>query len=188
MRPRYVSGIVLFVAAFLLGFFSSGFFSESSNGDSLLLNYSQATVSFCPSLECVSLPVSALDSSRTRVWVAMYSFTNEDLANALVRAHNRGVDVRVIVEKQQAGSKYSQHEELSAAGIPVRMDSNPNYMHDKFAVIDSDTLINGSMNWTGNGVSENNENVMIISSPELNEKFAQEFGKIWSESDAFLVN
>jgi phosphatidylserine/phosphatidylglycerophosphate/cardiolipin synthase-like enzyme len=118
----------------------------------------------------------------------MYSFTNEDFANALVRAHERGVVVRVLVERQQAGSQYSQHGKLAAAGMVVRIDSNPNYMHDKFAVLDADTLINGSMNWTGNGVRENNENVMIVVSRELNEQFANEFQKIWDESDAYSIN
>lgn len=148
---------------------------------------SQQTV-FCPSPECTSLPVSALDAAQTRVDVAMYSFTNSDLADALIRAHARGVSVRVVVEKQQAGSQYSQHRALSDAGIVVRIDSNPNYMHHKFAVIDDSILINGSMNWSGNGVRENNENVSIIHSPELNALFEKEFEKIWNDSDAFSSN
>lgn len=148
---------------------------------------SQQTV-FCPSLECTSLPVSALDTATRKIDVAMYSFTNEDFSDALIRAHSRGVVVRVIVEKQQAGSQYSQHRNLADAGIRVRIDSNPNYMHHKFAVIDDSVLINGSMNWSGNGVRENNENVSVIHSPELNTLFAGEFERVWNESDAFSSN
>ncbi len=150
--------------------------------------FSSMQTAFCPSVECTNLPIAALDSARSRIWVAMYSFTNQDFADALIRARSRGVDVRVIVEKQQAGSQYSKHPSLSVAGIPVRIDSNPNYMHHKFAVIDAQQLINGSMNWSGNGVNENNENVSVIDSPELNEKFANEFQTIWSESDAYAGN
>ncbi len=184
----WVAGLL--VIAFLAGASAASFFSfgigESAPVESV--PYSSIQTAFCPSAECTALPIAALDSARSRVWVAMYSFTNQDFADALIRAHARGVDVRVIVEKQQAGSQYSQHVALSTNGISVRIDSNPNFMHNKFAVIDSEKLINGSMNWTGNGVGENNENVLVIASPELNSKFADEFQKIWNESDAFVSN
>jgi phosphatidylserine/phosphatidylglycerophosphate/cardiolipin synthase-like enzyme len=173
------------VVAFAAGLYSASFVSEPPNNNSPSLDYSQALVAFCPSAECTTLPISAIDAAQTRVDVAMYSFTNPDFSDALIRAHARGLVVRVMVEKQQAGSKYSQHEELSAAGVRVRIDSNPNYMHHKFAVIDSDKIINGSMNWTGNGVGENNENVSVIYSPELNALFESEFEKVWNDSDAF---
>lgn len=137
---------------------------------------------FCPSPTCVSLPVSAIDNTHERAWVAMYSFTNADLRDALIRAHARGADVKVVLEKQQAGSQYSVHPELTAAGIPLRIDTNPQLMHNKFAVLDSGAVITGSMNWTGNGVKENNENVNVIQSPELNAQYASEFQEIWEES------
>jgi phosphatidylserine/phosphatidylglycerophosphate/cardiolipin synthase-like enzyme len=115
----------------------------------------------------------------------MYSFTNPALAEGLIQAKNKGVDVRVVVEKQQAGGQYSQHQELAAAGIPVRIDTNPSLMHHKFAVVDVGVVITGSMNWTGNGVGENNENVVIIASPELNSKYAEEFDRVWNDSIPF---
>lgn len=185
MRVKTIGTIFLVVSAFVVGIFSSNLSGFSSYTGVTPAPFSQATVAFCPSPECTFLPLSALDSAQSRVWVAMYSFTNEDFANALIRARERGVDVRVVVEKQQAGSQYSKHRALSDAGIFVRIDSNPNYMHHKFAVIDDSILINGSMNWSGNGVGENNENVSIIHSPEINSLFSNEFEKIWVESDAF---
>lgn len=177
----------LLAVAFLAGASATGFvsFAGTQTPPAESTPYSTMQTAFCPSQECTTLPVAALDSAHTRIWVAMYSFTNQDLADALIRARSRGIDVRVIVEKQQAGSQYSQHRNLADAGIPVRIDSNPNYMHHKFAVIDTDKLINGSMNWSGNGVGENNENVSLIASPELNQKFSSEFQKIWDDSDAF---
>ncbi len=187
MRVKTIGIIFLVFSAFVVGILSSNLNGVSSTTRVTPAAFSQADVAFCPSPECTTLPISALDSAQTRVWVAMYSFTNEDFADALIRAHARGVDVKVIVEKQQAGSQYSQHGALAAAGIAVRIDSNPNYMHHKFAVIDANTLVNGSMNWTGNGVSENNENVSVIHSGELNTSFSNEFQKIWDESDAFSL-
>ena len=140
---------------------------------------------FCPSPECESLVTFTLAQAKSRAWVAMYSFTNQTIAQALIDAKNRGVDVRVIVEKQQAAGQYSQHQEVFAAGIPVTIDTNPQLMHHKFAVIDDGAVITGSMNWTGNGVGENNENELVIHSSELNQKFALEFQKVWDESNAY---
>ncbi|QQR92447.1 MAG: phospholipase D family protein [Candidatus Iainarchaeum archaeon] len=137
---------------------------------------------FCPSPQCESLAISALDAAQERIDVAMYSFTNDALGDALVRAKERGVRVRVVLEKQQDSSSFSEHGKLSAAGISVRVDSNPQLMHHKFAVIDERFVITGSMNWSGNGVKENNENLLVIHSPQLNAQFAEEFEKIWGMS------
>lgn len=174
--------IVFGIGVFAGQYYFPSFIAPSSSPAS----FSGIQTAFCPSLECESLPISVINQSQTRVWVAMYSFTNENLAHTLIEAKQRGVDVRVIVEKQQAGGQYSQHQELAAAGIAVKIDTNPQLMHHKFAVVDSDILINGSMNWTGNGVGENNENELVIHSPELNQKFATEFEKVWDESVSFV--
>lgn len=145
-------------------------------------SFSGIQSAFCPSPACEELVLETLEGSTSRIWVAMYSFTNADLAQGLITAKNKGVDVRVVVEKQQAGGQYSQHQELAAAGIPVRIDANPSLMHHKFGVVDNGVVITGSMNWTGNGVGENNENLVIIASSELNTKFASEFDSVWNDS------
>ncbi len=176
----------LLAAGILVGFFFSGSFvptgllTLSEN-----VSFSSLRVTFCPSPECTTLPISVLDAAQNRIHVAMYSFTNEDFSDALIRAHERGVDVKVVVEKQQAGSQYSQHAALADAGVPVRIDTNPNLMHHKFAVIDGEKTITGSMNWTGNGVGENNENELVLNSPEANNQFEEEFEKIWEESQPY---
>ena len=154
--------------------------ASSPTLNSIPLNNAQ--VAFCPSTQCVSLPLSALDTGQQRIDVAMYSFTNDQLGNALLRAKARGVKVRVLLEKQQDSSQYSEHQKISDAAISVKLDSNPQLMHNKFAVIDSEFVITGSMNWTQNGVKENNENVVVIHSPELNTQFEKEFEKLWNEA------
>lgn len=188
MHVSFRTVLALILLAFTAGLFAPAYLGVTGFTTAVTptpaVSFSGIQGAFCPSPTCVSLPISALETAHERVWVAMYSFTNTELADALIAAKQRGADVRVIVEKQQAGSQYSQHDELAAAGIPVRIDTNPNLMHDKFAVLDEDIVITGSMNWTGNGVRENNENVLVIHSDELNQQFATEFQKIWDESEA----
>ncbi len=178
----------LLLVAFGAGVFFPSYFPETglvtATSPSYSSSFSGIQTAFCPSPTCVSLTVSALDTAKSRVWVAMYSFTNDTLAQALIRAEERGVDVKVILESQQAGSKYSKHPGLMQAGIPLKFDSNPQLMHNKFAVVDSDWVITGSMNWTQNGVNENNENVNVINSNEMNSAFAAEFKRIWGDGIA----
>ncbi|MEK6970479.1 MAG: phospholipase D-like domain-containing protein [archaeon] len=183
MRPlTYLLG-ALFFLSFGVGVGLSYVQSSSPLPDAgLPSSFSGIRSAFCPSPACIALPLEAIEGSHSRVWVAMYSFTNESLAAALVQAHDRGVDVRVVVEKQQAGGSFSQHDELSAAGVPVRIDTNPSLMHHKFAIVDDSLILTGSMNWTGNGVGENNENLLSIASGELNQKYADEFDAIWNDS------
>ncbi len=184
LSPHVLSGLVLVV--FGIGVFAGQYYIPSfSTPVSTSASFSGIQHAFCPSPQCESLPISVINQASSRIWVAMYSFTNQNLAKALIDAKQRGVDVRVIVEKQQAGGQYSQHQELAAAGIAVKIDTNPQLMHHKFAVVDAETLINGSMNWTGNGVGENNENELVIHSLELNQKFADEFQKVWDESVSY---
>lgn len=180
LLAAFMAGVVLsspFWSATGFSIFAS---PSSASLPSLPVNSLQAA--FCPSPACESLAVSAVDAAQERIDVAMYSFTNDALGDALVRAKARGVDVRVVLESQQDSSKYSEHAKLSSAGIPMRVDSNPQLMHHKFAVIDARFVMTGSMNWTANGVRENNENVLVIASPELNAQFGNEFEKVWSVS------
>ena len=99
--------------------------------------------------------------------VAMFSFTSRPLARALVRAAQRGVRVRVVLDDGQAKSKYSKYRFLVNKGIPVKLDNRSAYMHHKFAVIDHKMVITGSYNWTASAKKRNDENLVVLRDPEF---------------------
>jgi phosphatidylserine/phosphatidylglycerophosphate/cardiolipin synthase-like enzyme len=102
------------------------------------------------------------------------------IANALISAHKRGVEVRVVFDKSQS---YSQFAVLKAAGIEVKNDTNwEGIMHDKVAIIDSRIILAGSFNWTDTAENNNNENLIVIHSVEVAARYESEFQKIWSQS------
>ncbi len=121
LLAAFIAGVVLSDPFWSATGFSILAPSPSASLSSLPANSLQAA--FCPSPECESLAISAVDAAQERLDVAMYSFTNDALGDALVRAKERGVAVRVLLESQQDSSKYSEHDKLSAAGIPVRVAS-----------------------------------------------------------------
>ena len=79
--------------------------------------------------------------------------------------------------------------DLAKSGICVRSDDNAqSHMHNKFAIIDSKYLINGSFNWTTQAVNYNQENILIIENKSLVNDYQKEFDKLWSQFSATEIH
>ena len=79
--------------------------------------------------------IQELDKAKETIDIAMYYFTDRDLANAVIDVHDRGVRVIIYLDKDQKEAKYSKSRYLVKYGISVRYSSNPYIMHHKFCVI-----------------------------------------------------
>lgn len=142
------------------------------------LNLTVLGVYFSPHGGCGDQVVNWVDRANKTVYVLIYSFTNDDIGDAVVRAYQRGVEVKVVFEKSQV-SKYSEYWKLQPLGTLVRNDTNSKLMHHKTAVIDGYILLTGSFNWSAAAEESNNENLMILQSEYLAVIFEEEFQKIW---------
>ncbi|MEM3081121.1 MAG: phospholipase D family protein [Nitrososphaerota archaeon] len=131
--------------------------------------------------DCASLIIAKIDSASQYVHVMVYSFTSDQLADALIRAKNRGVDVKVVIESQQANVAGSEYQRLTAAGIDVRLDGNPQLMHHKVAVIDGVIVLTGSYNWSAAAENDNDENLIIIEDPSVAAAYEAEFQRVWGQ-------
>ena len=125
--------------------------------------------------------IEHLDEAEKSIDIAMYYFTDRDLANAVIDAYNREVRVRVYLDKDQKEAKYSKSRYLAKHGISIRYSNNPYIMHHKLAVIDGQVVITGSYNWTAKAGERNNENLLVIRDPPLVNRYKQEFYRLWSE-------
>lgn len=124
-------------------------------------------VCFSPKGGCTEAIVRELDAAKSTVLVQAYSFTSAPIAKALVDAHNRGVDVRVVLDQSQRGEKYTSADFVRNEGIPVAIDSKHAIAHNKIMVIDGATILTGSFNFTKSAEENNAENLLVIRSPEL---------------------
>jgi len=115
---------------------------------------------FSPSPAAIKLVVNTIGHAESSIKVAAYSFTSEKVSGALLDAHTRGVEVRVLLDKRQAAHHYPAIEELRTAGIPIRINRHYAIMHDKYLIIDDKTVETGSFNYTGNAERHNAENVI----------------------------
>jgi len=141
------------------------------------------TVHFSPGGQPTAAIVRELDAAKESVLVQAYSFTSAPIADALVKAHRRGVSVKVLLDKSQRTEKYSSYTFLSHAGIPVWIDSSHAIAHNKVMVIDAQTVITGSFNFTKAAESRNAENLLIIRSAELAREYTDNWQKHREHSD-----
>jgi len=124
--------------------------------------------------------ISLVDSARESVWAAFYSLGLPEVASALVRAADRGVDVRVIMDIAASSPLNSQSHRLAEAGL-LQTNFSPNdLMHNKFMVIDGFITWTGSYNPGLRGTYRDDNNVVVISSLRLAERYRQRFLKYWS--------
>ncbi len=124
-------------------------------------------VHFSPRGGCTEAVVKEIDAAENSVLVQAYSFTSAPIAEALVDAHKRGVHVGVILDSSQRTEKYSSADFVQHAGIPTYIDAEHAIAHNKVMVIDGQTVITGSFNFTSSAENRNAENLLVIRSPEL---------------------
>jgi phosphatidylserine/phosphatidylglycerophosphate/cardiolipin synthase-like enzyme len=146
-------------------------------------------VCFSPAGQCSSHILDALDGANKEILVAMYAFTSEELAGALLRARERGVDVRVIVDAEFDNKSHNSVASLLANhGIPIakvsgvdRRTQAAGLMHQKFLVVDDATVASGSYNWTRSADELNDESLLIFRNARaLANEFRAEFVRLWS--------
>lgn len=117
------------------------------------------------------------DAERTIDFMA-FSFTSQEIADAIAARIEHGVNVRGLFERRCAGSRYSQDDFLRAKGAHVFLDSNPDSMHHKAIILDAETVVTGSYNFSKAAEQENDENVLIVHDRALAEAFRGEFERL----------
>ena len=142
--------------------------------------------------------VQLIDAAKTSIDIAMYSFSDAAILDALGRARGRGVLVRFLFEpargeaKSPAGSKSAQ---IEGKDIDVRFINK--IMHHKFMIVDGPrtsafsaldaTLMTGSGNWSSSAATRYDENTVVLrGAPELNLGFQREFNLLWENSRDFV--
>jgi phosphatidylserine/phosphatidylglycerophosphate/cardiolipin synthase-like enzyme len=144
------------------------------------------TSHFSPNGGCTDTVVAEIRQARQQILVQAYSFTSAPIASALVEAHNRGVSVVVVLDKSQKSEQYSSADFVSRAGIPTRIDSAHQIAHNKIMLIDGQTIITGSFNFTKNAEENNAENLLVIRGrPDLYQAYENNFRAHYGHSQPY---
>ncbi len=142
---------------------------------------------FSPTDHVTDQIVTAINSANFSLDVAMFTFINNDIGDAVIAAKNRGVNVRCIIENiNYFGSEYSR---LMSNGISVISHENTPYdFHHKYCIVDainsnSDPLVvTGSHNWTNSAEDDYDENTLIIHDSIVANQYLEEFSKRFNET------
>jgi phosphatidylserine/phosphatidylglycerophosphate/cardiolipin synthase-like enzyme len=139
---------------------------------------------FSASDDIESVVTTELAAASTQVDVAIYTFTSENIQNALLDAQDRGVAVRVIMDSSQAYTLSDQTavlERLRDGGVDARTGDGfgGGILHDKFIVVDLATVLTGSYNYTRSANDANDENLVVLADPNLARAYDDAFQEIW---------
>ena len=124
-----------------------------------------------------------LNKANKSLDICMFVLTSSILGNIVVNLHRRGVVVRVVTDNEKMELNNSQIMNFRAEGIQVRCDKSSFLMHNKFAIVDNETLLTGSFNWTVQANTGNKENLLTTNYPPLVKPYINEFERLWIEYD-----
>lgn len=129
-------------------------------------------VRFSPGGRCTQLVEETIAQAKKSILVQAYGFTSLPIADALIAAHQRGVEVKILVDRSQLKSKYSQLRHVMKQGIAVAVDKVSGIAHNKVMIVDDAYVLTGSFNWTKAAETRNAENLLLIRDPKLNEIYS----------------
>ncbi len=142
-------------------------------------------VLFAPDDHPTNRLLSLINDAQSKIYAAVYMITDKQIAQALIDAKKRGVDVQIIVDASSVETPYGKGTLLKENNIDLfvfnynaKSDHKKTWhsalMHNKFALIDQ-KLWTGSFNWTKSANLKNQENVIIIDNNDVCTKFEKHF-------------
>lgn len=131
--------------------------------------------------------ISMINGAKSSLDIAIYSFTDTDIADAVISAKRRGVSVRVISDREcsQNSSQARVLNELKSAGIPVKLNTHTGLMHLKVTIADKSVVTTGSFNYTKSAENENDEVFVVLNSKQAARNFDSQFARMWNDASKF---
>lgn len=172
MRRRFYGVGIILIATF----FASGCGNSQVEASPISLPSIPApnAILFSPNGGCESTIITEISNATSKIQVTAYVFTNPSIAEALINASDRGVQVEVVLDAGNADSSYCQGNRLKIAGIHVYRDSFETIQHQKNMVVDNSVLV-GSYNLSLSAETNSETLLVFRSMPTVASVFAEEF-------------
>jgi phosphatidylserine/phosphatidylglycerophosphate/cardiolipin synthase-like enzyme len=138
---------------------------------------------FSPGDACRDTIIQQIGDATRRIKICVFTISDDLIAEAIVRSHRKGLDIKVITDNDKSFDMGSDVDRLAKEGVAVKMDNTPNHMHHKFMVVDDRALITGSYNWTRSAARYNHENILLTMENHVVGSFAREFDSLWSNME-----
>lgn len=166
--------------------FSGKFHSEkvTQNKPKILLSGTEMDIYFSPQDKSITNSVLPLiKDAKKYIYIPTFVLTEKRVTEELIKAKQRGVDVKIIIDALNASIKHSKHKELRLGGIPVKTENYAGKMHSKSMIVDDEYTIIGSMNFSYSGENKNDENLIVIKDPQIAKFYKDFFLYQWDRID-----
>jgi phosphatidylserine/phosphatidylglycerophosphate/cardiolipin synthase-like enzyme len=162
--------------------------TDATPSEQLTINGIQIENYFGSEKEISPIIARAVARAQEEILFMAFSFTDEQIGEAMMGRADAGVTLQGVFETVGAdtGSSYFPYmaqAEMTTENIAVRTDGNPQIMHHKVIIIDRETVIFGSYNFSDSANNRNDENVIIVHDPAFAGYFVDEFDAVWAEAD-----
>lgn len=152
------------------------------NHRTIVLKNTKVTPLFSPKDKIITNSVIPLvDKAKSYIYMPAFLITHEELSSALIRAKQRGVDVKIIIDATNTYASISKIKILRNSGAKVKVENYAGKVHSKSIIIDDKYVIAGSMNFSKSGESKNDENMLIIEDERLARYYKGFFEYLWKK-------
>jgi phosphatidylserine/phosphatidylglycerophosphate/cardiolipin synthase-like enzyme len=142
-------------------------------------------VYFSPDDGVAASLLDLLNEAQSSIYFLAFSFTADDLGDAMRARFKDGVDVKGVMETDQIKSNVgTEYDGFLQAGVDVRPDGNDGQMHHKVIIIDRQIVVLGSYNFSNSAETKNDENVMVVYNPEIAAQYLAEFKRVYERTKA----
>jgi phosphatidylserine/phosphatidylglycerophosphate/cardiolipin synthase-like enzyme len=149
------------------------------------INGTPIDVYFSPDDGVAASLLDLLNAAQDSIYFMAFSFTANDLGDAMRARFKDGVDVKGVMETDQIKSNVgTEYDAFLQAGVDVRPDGNDGQMHHKVIIIDKQIVVLGSYNFTNSAETKNDENLLVVYNPEIAAQYLAEFERVWGRTKA----
>ncbi len=157
-----------------------GIWKKENSFEDIKTDESIISVYFSPKSKTYESSIKKLiQNAHKYIYIPIFYLTHKDLTEELLKAHKRGVEIKIILDASAARNKYSMHNFLREKGIGVKVENFGGKMHAKSMIIDDEYFVSGSMNFTKAGEQKNDENTIIVKNTKLAKQYKSYFLVLW---------
>jgi phosphatidylserine/phosphatidylglycerophosphate/cardiolipin synthase-like enzyme len=133
---------------------------------------------FAPEDKVSPILVDLVSNAQKSIHFLAFSFTHDDLGQAMLERAKAGVKVSGVFETRGADTQHGEYPPMREAGLDVHLDGNPYVMHHKVIIVDEAIVVTGSYNFSASADESNDENVLIIHNPDIAQQYLEEFQRV----------
>ncbi len=144
------------------------------------LGNSEIEVYFSPKDNTSNRIIELIKSAKTYIYIPTFLITHNKIAQELIIAKQRGVDVRIIIDANSTSTRNTKHAILRKSGVLLKTENYAGKLHSKTMIIDDKYLISGSMNFSNSGENKNDENLLVIKDNKIAKHHKDFFLYLWT--------